>query len=140
MFLTPKVESVGGIKDFLGSRNKKRTIGTIIAGLGVGSIASFTQPVPGPEVVSVAVMPVPVLGLSVTDKIIKAFDPLVQLIQGVSYPVAFIIITSGFLVMMTGNRQKGISMIKWAVIGYIGMQFAPALMSILVEVGRAMTQ
>jgi hypothetical protein len=47
-------------------------------------------------------------------------------------------ICAGFLVIMTGNRQKGLNMIKWAAIGYIGMQFAPAIMTILVEVGKAM--
>jgi hypothetical protein len=84
-------------------------------------------------------MPTPMLGtISITAKIISAFNPIIQLIQGLSYPVGFIMLTAGFLVMMTGNRQKGLNMIKWAAIGYVGMQFAPAIMAILVEVGKAL--
>ncbi|MGZ4161943.1 MAG: hypothetical protein ACXVNF_14265 [Neobacillus sp.] len=142
MFFTPKVETVGGIKDFLEvSPTKKKIIkntlgNAFLVGLSVGLLNQV------PPTTSVAVpamaMPMPVLGLSISDKIIHAFDPIVQLIQGVSYPVCFIFVTAGFLVMMTGNKQKGLNMIKWAALGYIGMQFAPAIMAILVEVGKAM--
>lgn len=142
MFFTQRVETVGGIKDFLTiGQEKKEKIGVVMTGVGVGTVAALTQiQTQAPEAIPVMVMPTPILGLSITQKIIDAFDPIVQLIQGISYPVGFIMITAGFLVMMTGNRQKGINMIKWAAVGYIGMQFAPAIMAILVEVGKAMAQ
>jgi hypothetical protein len=72
------------------------------------------------------------------DKIIGAFDPIIQLAQGVSYPIAFLMICGGFLLIMVGQRSKGLSMLKWAAVGYVGMQFAPAIMQILVGVGKAM--
>nr|WP_274388581.1 TrbC/VirB2 family protein [Brevibacillus agri] len=74
----------------------------------------------------------------ITEKIIGAFDPIVQLVQGVSYPVAFLMICGGFLMIMVGQRSKGLAMLKWAAVGYVGMQFAPAIMQILVSVGKAM--
>ncbi|MBU8715373.1 hypothetical protein KM924_23000 [Brevibacillus parabrevis] len=74
----------------------------------------------------------------IADKIIGAFDPIIQLAQGVSYPVAFLMICGGFLLIMVGQRSKGLSMLKWAAVGYVGMQFAPAIMQILVSVGKAM--
>ncbi len=74
----------------------------------------------------------------IADKIIGAFDPIIQLAQGVSYPVAFLMICGGFLLIMVGQRSKGLAMLKWAAVGYVGMQFAPAIMQILVSVGKAM--
>ena len=121
----PKTEVVGSIKDFLTQSPEVKltkeamTIGAL-TGLSLATVPSLTQ------------------AAGVADKIINAFDPIIQVIQGLSYPVGFIMISAGFLVIMTGNRQKGIHLIKWAAIGYIGMQFAPAIMTILIEVGKAM--
>jgi cyanophycinase-like exopeptidase len=69
------------------------------------------------------------------DMIIKACDPIIDLLQGVSYPVAFIMITGGFLLIMTGQTSRGMHFIKWACLGYLGLQFAPALMKIVITIG-----
>jgi hypothetical protein len=142
MMFTQRVETVGGIKDFLAPSpaKGKRLSTSLLAGLGVGVLATLLPTTQAaPQAMPVMGLPMPILGsIGVADKIIRACDPIIQLIQGVSYPVGFIMITAGFLVIMTGNRQKGLNIIKWAAIGYIGMQFAPAIMAILVEVGRAM--
>lgn len=74
----------------------------------------------------------------IADNIIRAFDPLIQLMQGVSYPITFLMISGGFILIIMGQRSKGLAMIKWAAVGYIGLQFAPAIMKILVGVGKAM--
>jgi hypothetical protein len=142
MMFNQKVETVGGIKDFLAPNPAKRkAVGTALAGIGIGALATLMPTIPQStsQAIPAMALPMPILGsIGVADKIIRACDPIIQLIQGVSYPVGFIMITAGFLVIMTGNRQKGLNIIKWAAIGYIGMQFAPAIMAILVEVGRAM--
>jgi hypothetical protein len=140
MLFTQKVETVGGIKDFLGESPAKRKVaGTLLAGLGVGALATLIPTTTQTTLQAIPAMAMPVLGsIGMTQRIIQACDPIIQLIQGVSYPVGFIMICAGFLVIMTGNRQKGLNIIKWAAIGYIGMQFAPAIMMILVEVGKAM--
>jgi hypothetical protein len=70
------------------------------------------------------------------DVIIKACDPIIDLLQGVSYPVAFIMITGGFLLIMTGQTSRGMHFIKWACLGYLGLQFAPALMKIVITIGQ----
>jgi formate/nitrite transporter FocA (FNT family) len=138
MLFTQKVETVGGIKDFLAqSPAKRKMVGSLIAGAGIGTLATLiphTQ-----QAVPAMAMPMPALGLmNMTDMITKAVDPLIQLVQGLSYPVGFIMICAGALVIMTGNKQKGLHMIKWAAIGYILMQFAPGIMHILIQVGVAM--
>lgn len=75
---------------------------------------------------------------STGDIMMKAFEPVIQLLQGASYPVAFIMITGGFLLIMMGQKHRGVSLIKWAALGYIGMQFAPAIMHILHQIGVEM--
>jgi hypothetical protein len=140
MIFSPKVQTVGSVKDFLVETRAERISTTskkvFLSGVAIGII---NQIPPLHLAVPTMAMGTPILGtISVTEKIISAFNPIIQLIQGLSYPVGFIMITAGFLVMMTGNRQKGLNMIKWAAIGYVGMQFAPAVMTILVEVGRAL--
>jgi hypothetical protein len=125
MFFTPKVQTVGSIKDFLTPSLNQTGEAMTVGALGAMGILLISKADT-------------VLAAGIAEKIIGAFDPLIQLIQGISYPVGFIMITAGFLVMMTGNRQKGLNMIKWAAVGYIGMQFAPAIMAILVEVAKAM--
>lgn len=70
------------------------------------------------------------------DIIMKACDPIIDLLQGISYPVAFIMMTGGFLLIMTGQTGRGMHMIKWACLGYLGLQFAPALMKIVITIGQ----
>jgi hypothetical protein len=137
MMFTKKVETVGSLKDFLApipaEKIKIISKSALLTGITVGiinQIQPFTSPV----------MAIPGMKAGIAERIISACDPIIQLIQGVSYPVGFIMICAGFLVIMTGNRQKGLNIIKWAAIGYIGMQFAPAIMTILVEVGKAMAR
>ncbi len=72
------------------------------------------------------------------DKIMKAFDPIIQLVQGISYPLAFICIALGVLMLMIGQKRKGMEVIRWAIVGYLLMQLLPGLMSLLHTVGGAM--
>lgn len=76
--------------------------------------------------------------MDIQGRIMKAFDPLIDLVQGITYPVSFVMLSGGMLLIMMGQKSKGLSMIKWAAIGYIGMQFVPALMEILADIGKAM--
>lgn len=142
---TPKVKTVGTISDFLDESPTKVSakwsiIGIASGVMGVsGMVLPPSMPIGGYATPAIA-MPTysPVFGsVGIGDTIIRACQPIIELIQGISYPVGFIMICAGFLVIMTGNKQKGLSMIKWAALGYIGMQFAPAIMAIIVDVGRA---
>lgn len=78
--------------------------------------------------------------VNVKSKIIHAFDPIIQIVQGMAHPIAFLMITGGCLLLMMGQRSKGISMVKWAAIGYILVQFVPGIMRILEETGGAINQ
>lgn len=144
MLLAQKIQSVGGISDFLNVKTeeipKKKKIGVGLAttGLIAGGMAASSFPLFPHAVPAMATMPMPILGFgSISTKIIHAFDPVVSLLQGLSFPICLIYLTCGFFVIAAGKKQQGIAMIKWACLGYLGIQFAPALMNILAEIGKA---
>lgn len=68
-------------------------------------------------------------------KVVSAFEPLIGVIQALSYPLALAFLSTGFLLIISGRRQKGLESIKWAAIGFLGMQLVPGIMSILLGVG-----
>jgi hypothetical protein len=147
MIFSPKVQTIGSVKDFLGRNPVEKIEGikvsstsekAFLTGIGIGFINQL--PLLHLAVPAMATgIPTPVLAtIGMTARIVSAFNPLIQLVQGLSYPVGIVMMLSGFLVIMTGNKQKGLNMIKWAAIGYVGMQFAPAIMAILVEIGQSL--
>lgn len=71
-------------------------------------------------------------------RVANAFEPLVDLAQGVSYPLALVMIIGGCLFIMVGNKDKGFSMIQAAGIGYILCQIAPLIMGLLVDIASAL--
>lgn len=75
-----------------------------------------------------------------TEAIIKAFDPLLDLAQALSYPLTFLMMLGGMLFVIIGQRSRGLQMIRWAVVGFIGIQLTPGMMRILMQVGQAMRQ
>lgn len=75
---------------------------------------------------------------AIQQKIIEAFDPIVHLLQGMAYPVTLVMISIGFLLLSMGNKHTAIKTVKWAVVGFLGMQFVPVIMKLLMEVAAAM--
>lgn len=139
---TPKVETVGTVSDFLqGKTMKEVNESSTLEKSSMQNLVTYTPTAVLFGGLMNMVTPASAEGMMakhVANKIIVAFDPIVQMIQGLAYPVGLTMMCAGFLIIMTGNRHKGIAMIKWAAIGFVGMQFAPAIMAILVEVGQAM--
>jgi hypothetical protein len=74
----------------------------------------------------------------VHEKITNTFMPLVELVKGLSYPIALVIMSGGALMIMIGSKEKGYSMIQNTSIGYILVQMMPLLMKLLVEIAKAM--
>ena len=69
--------------------------------------------------------------------LIHAFWPIISLLQGIAFPVAFLGMAGGMLMISVGQRRKGLDMVKWAAIGYIGMQLVPGMMEMLGQVGHS---
>jgi hypothetical protein len=80
---------------------------------------------------------VPVIGGAVKDKIIHSFDPLIDLIQALAFPIAGVMIAGGCLFIMVGNRERGMQMLQNAAMGYILVQLSPLMLELLVGIGSA---
>lgn len=74
---------------------------------------------------------------AVAGKIVSALNPLIDMIQGLGYPLAILSMSGGAITMMF-NKRAGIRIIKDTSIAYLALQIIPGLMKILVEVGRAL--
>ena len=99
-----------------------------------GLTNAFAQGIAPASDVAVTAMAMPA-GLKET--ILHAFDPLIDLIQALAYPIAGVMIAGGCLFIMCGNREKGMSMLQNAAIGYILVQLSPMLLKLLVGVGSS---
>ena len=71
------------------------------------------------------------------EKIIHAFDPLVDLMTSLAAPIAGVMITGGALMTMIGMKEKGYGLIMSASLGYILVQISPLLLNLLFGVGAA---
>lgn len=82
---------------------------------------------------------IPAVGIpdGAKDMILHAFDPLIQLIQSLAYPIAGVMIAGGCLFVMVGNRDRGMAMLQNAAIGYILVQLSPMLLKLLVGIGSS---
>jgi hypothetical protein len=103
-----------------------------------GNIEKFLLPV-GIGLSLTLMQPHMALALGTKGLMIKAFSPIVDLVQGASYPLALISISAGMLLITMGNRHKGMEFIKWGALGFIGMQFIPGIMEILMQAGAAVS-
>ena len=70
-------------------------------------------------------------------KILHSFDPLIHMIQALAFPIAGVMIASGCIFIMVGNREKGMQMLQNAAIGYILVQLSPMMLELLVGIGSA---
>jgi hypothetical protein len=74
----------------------------------------------------------------VAEKIMEAFNPVINLIQGIAYPLAYITLGTGVCLIIIGQKSEGLKLMKWAGIGYILMQWLPGLMKMMYTIGQGM--
>lgn len=70
---------------------------------------------------------------SIESEMRSAFDPLIDLIQGMAYPIAMVVVLGGALFVMIGNSEKGFSMIQRAGMGYVLISILPMIFNVLVS-------
>jgi hypothetical protein len=66
--------------------------------------------------------------------------PIMELTTAFSFPVCFLTMCAGFFQIMLGQRHKGLQLIKWAALGYIGLQLVPSLMMMVGQLGVSMKE
>jgi len=67
----------------------------------------------------------------ITEKVTKASQPIKDLLIGVADPVCYIVFTWGLLEAMLGKGASGLTRMKYAAIGYMGMNWLPVFMEIM---------
>ncbi|KIL74241.1 hypothetical protein [Bacillus badius] len=149
MLFTRRVQTVGPIKEFVNAdnfshiRKEIKKINKKTAAHGIK--ASLTTLATGATAISItnilytnhayAQGPVEYVKGKASERIVEAFMPLVDMIQALSYPIALVMLTAGALMFMINQKDRGISMIQNASIGYIFVQMMPIFMQLIVEVG-----
>lgn len=86
---------------------------------------------------TVEAVPAGAISDAIKSRIMNAFDPLVELMISLSYPIAGVMLAGGSLAIMIGMRDKGYSMIQMAGVGYILVQMTPLFLDLLVGIGGA---
>jgi hypothetical protein len=66
-------------------------------------------------------------------KLMTAFQPLIDLVQSLAYPVAMVVVLGGAIMVMIGQKEKGYSMLMSAGLGIILVNVAPMVLKILIE-------
>jgi len=70
------------------------------------------------------------------DTIRKTTNPIIELLASLGYPVTYSMFIIGMIMIITGKKSKGLDIIKWAAIGYIGLQFVPFFLGLLEQIGK----
>ncbi|MCB5235540.1 hypothetical protein [Niallia circulans] len=71
------------------------------------------------------------------DTIAHAFDPLIDLMVGLSLPIAGVMITGGALLIMIGQKDYGYKLMMNCSLGYVLVNLSPLFLSLLADVGKA---
>ncbi|MFP7226037.1 hypothetical protein SFC42_23395 [Priestia filamentosa] len=143
MILAAKKTQTMSIKEFMNGgkeTNPKRNRGDVKTGqewlpLSLGMIGlpflieSFTN-------IAFAAEAVPAMSTKeeVKAKVIEAFNPLIELAQGLAYPVTFITIAGAGIMWIIGRRERAMDTLQGATIGYFVVQLAPLIMKLLTSV------
>lgn len=78
--------------------------------------------------------------VSVQGKMMTAFTPIIDMIQGLAYPVAMVVVLGGAIFVMIGNSEKGFSMMQKAGMGYLLVMVAPMILDVLVDAMKGVAQ
>ncbi|MCI3925160.1 hypothetical protein MO973_33615 [Paenibacillus sp. TRM 82003] len=123
------------VRSFMGHVAAGLTLSSMMPKLA--SAAPISRPPVMSNVVEAGTEAVPVIAEGLKSTVLHAFDPLIDLIMTLSYPVAGVMIAGGCLFIMVGQRERGMGMLQNAAIGYILVQLSPMLLKLLVGIGES---
>ncbi|MDN3365419.1 hypothetical protein QU577_27020 [Priestia megaterium] len=142
LFASKKIQTVGTVREFLNpsstTSSKKDFVPLIAAGsalpLFLHTMPTFSFAEAATTATTATTASTESIKQDVSQKIITAFDPLTDLVGGLSYPLAFLAFSAAGIYWMLGNREKAVQMMQGASIGYIIVHLSPMLMRLLVSV------
>lgn len=118
-------------------------VGAILQGGATQAFAATAAPISHPPVatapglVEAGAAAIPAISEGLKSTVLHAFDPLIDLIVTLSYPIAGVMIAGGCLFIMVGQRDRGMGMLQNAAIGYILVQLSPMLLKLIVGIGES---
>lgn len=65
-----------------------------------------------------------------------SYTELIRRLQDKADPIGSVMLILGFFLVMLGQKDKGLKMVKWTVIAYIGIQFVPTIMKWIKDLAR----
>lgn len=149
MFQLNKVQTVGSVSEFLSGDFKLKKVErkinkklvrvgfkvaiTIVAG---SLVCDFITPLSFAHAAAQEAVPVFVQE-KVQQTILNAFNPLIDLVKALSYPIAGVMITGGALRYMIGQKEQGVTTIQNTAIGYLLVQLSPLFLKLLVGIGES---
>ncbi|MBY6761809.1 hypothetical protein HYH84_12770 [Clostridium botulinum] len=63
--------------------------------------------------------------------ITESVQPIIDIFKELAEPASYAFMTKGFLSMMAGNEYEGKKTIKYAIGGYMGIQWIPKIFQII---------
>lgn len=72
----------------------------------------------------------------ISERIRVITNPIIELLAGLGYPITYGMLITGAIMVIMGKKSKGLEIIKWACIGYIGLQFVPFMLGFLETIGQ----
>lgn len=63
--------------------------------------------------------------------IAQGVQPIIDVLKDLAEPVAYAFMVKGFLKLMSGAENEGLKTIKYAVGGYVGIQWIPEVFKII---------
>ena len=133
--MAKKIKRVGTISEFMNGKRQADKIDWKPV-VKVGVVAGVT--VLALSFGDVSLASAGVINGAVTDKVVNAFEPLIELVKALSYPICLVMMLGGGLFTMVGNSERGFGMIQKAGLGYVLVQMLPILMDLLVEITKAL--
>jgi uracil phosphoribosyltransferase len=103
-----------------------------LLGGAIPAMASTGSTIPSGEVVAVGA-----ISEAAKAKIIHVFDPLIELMIGLSLPIAGVMLTGGALMIMIGQKDMGMKLIMNSALGYVLVQMSPMFLDLLAGIGSA---
>lgn len=103
---------------------------SILSGIGLGLWGKR-------EAYSQTMIPVNAGNEEIMNRITTAFDPLIDLIVGLSLPIAGVMLSVGALLIMIGQKEHGYKILINCGLGYVLVNMTPLFMEILKSVGDA---
>lgn len=70
-------------------------------------------------------------GADITNRVARASKPIKDLLLGIADPVCYIVFCWGLLEAMLGKGASGLQRMKYAALGYVGLNWLPVFMEIL---------